>query len=93
MAKRVVKSRAARATEVRCGWCGKMFKPRDSKKGKRIPKHKADRDWEYRDDNLCPGSLVLIKNLAPKAITTRPDGKGKPKKKVVKRGKATRRKR
>lgn len=59
----------ANSKQVRCGWCGKTFKPT---KDKRIPSHKADRDWEYRDDDRCPGSKVLIKHLAPQAVTTHP---------------------
>jgi len=78
MAKRVRRAAHARATHARCGWCGKTKK---ITKDRRIPKHKADRDWEYRDDDLCPGSDVLVKHLAPIAVSTHPQAK------KVKRGK------
>lgn len=77
------KTAKSRAKTVRCGWCGRSYKvTRDG----RIPRHKADHEWEYRKDDLCPGSRVLIKHLPPVAVSTQPPApRVKPKKKTRKK--------
>jgi hypothetical protein len=69
MAKRIRRKPQSRATHARCRWCGKELK---ITKDRRLPKHKAIHDYEYRDDDLCPGTDVLVKHLPPVAVSTHP---------------------
>lgn len=78
MARRVKKV----PTHGRCRWCGKMV--RFVKSGSkatgvayRLAKHKAIHEYEYRDDDLCPGSGVLRKHIPQHSVETHPQAKKK----------------
>lgn len=78
MTKRIRK----KATHARCRWCGKVIKFTKD----RLANHKADRDWEYRDDDRCPGSGVLRKFFPQHAVETHPQALSKKRKRSKVRG-------
>lgn len=53
---------------VRCLWCGRRQKIKKAMVRGRmvncIIKHKAPVPWEMRNDDLCPGSNVRLKDFA-----------------------------
>lgn len=51
----------------------------------RLAKHKAIHEYEYRDDDLCPGSGVLRKFIPQRAVETHPQAMAKKKKKRIKK--------